>query len=89
MQVKKGLKLRTVGREYIITGEGLDQLNFNKLISLNSSAAYLWKEIEEKKFDIQTLADLLVSQYNIAVDQALMDAADLTKSWIDAGIVEE
>jgi hypothetical protein len=59
------------------------------LISLNSSAAYLWQEVEEKDFDEKTLADLLVSKYGIPPGQALTDANDIARSWIDAGIVEE
>lgn len=89
MKIKQGFRLRTVGREYIVTGEGLAQIHFNKLISLNTSATYLWQEVEEKDFDVQTLADLLVSKYNIPVEQALTDATDVAKSWIEAGIVEE
>ncbi len=89
MRIKQGFKLRTVGKEYIVAGEGLAQIDFNKLISLNSSAAYLWQKVEEKDFDEKTLADLLVSKYGIPAGQALTDANDIARSWIDAGIVEE
>ena len=89
MRIKQGFKLRTVGKEYIVAGEGLAQIDFNKLISLNSSAAYLWQEVEGKDFDEKTLADLLVSKYGIPAGQALTDANDIARSCIDAGIVEE
>ncbi|WP_352423432.1 PqqD family protein [Proteiniphilum sp.] len=89
MRVKQGFKLRTVGKEYIVAGEGLAQIDFNKLISLNGSAAYLWEKVEGRDFGVQTLADLLVSKYDIPAGEALTDAADIAKSWIDAGIVEE
>lgn len=89
MKIKEGFKLRTVGNEYIVAGEGLQQIDFNKLISLNSSAAYLWKEVEGKEFDVQTLADLLTAKYNILSEQALVDAADVATSWIKVGIVKE
>lgn len=89
MKVKKGFKLRTVGDEYIIAGEGLEQIDFNKLISLNSSAAFLWQEVEGKEFDVMTLADLLVSEYNIPVSQAELDADDILKSWLEIGIIEK
>lgn len=89
MRIKQGFKIRTVGTEHIVTGEGLAQINFNKLISLNASAAFLWKEIEGKEFDIQFLANLLVSKYNITLEQALKDALEITNSWIEVGIVEK
>ena len=88
MRIKDGFKLRTLGSEYIVSGEGLQQIDFNKLIALNSSAAYLWQEIEGKEFNEQTLAGLLVSKYNVSDSDALADATDIAKEWIDAGMVE-
>ncbi len=89
MKIKEGFKLRTVGKEYIVSGEGLGQIDFNKLISLNVSAAYLWQAVEGKQFDIQALANLLTDKYSISAQQALSDAADVSKNWLEAGIVEE
>lgn len=89
MRIKKGFKLRTVGSECIVTGEGLQQIDFNKLISLNKSAAYLWQQVEDKEFDVQTLAGLLTAKYDIAVVTALADATEIADEWIKAGIVEE
>jgi hypothetical protein len=89
MRTKKGFRLRTVGSEYIVSGEGLEQVDFNKLIALNKSAAYLWQEVEGNDFEVQTLADLLTEKYGISDEQALADAADVADSWIKAEIAEE
>lgn len=89
MKIKEGFKLRSVGKEYIVAGEGLQQIDFNKLISLNASAAYLWQAVEGREFDVQPLADLLISKYNIPKEQALADATEVANSWLEAGIVEE
>ena len=88
MKIKEGFKLRTIGNAYIVVGEGLQQINFNKLISLNSSAAYLWQQIESKEFDEYMLADLLVKKYDIDSGQAFMDVGDIVHDWIKAGIIE-
>ena len=42
MKIKKGFVLRQMCGENIVTAEGLEHINFNKLISLNSTAAFLW-----------------------------------------------
>ena len=42
MKIKKGFVLRQLLGEYVVTGEGLERVNFNKIISLNATAAYLW-----------------------------------------------
>jgi hypothetical protein len=89
MRIKKGFKLRTVGSEYIVAGESLQQIDFNKLISFNATAAYLWKEVENKEFDTQSLADLLIKEYQIDADTAFADAADIVDKWIKVGMVEE
>lgn len=88
MRIKKGFRLRTVGKEFIVAGEGLHQIDFNKLISLNAPAAYLWQEVENKVFDVQNLSELLVEKYAIDVETALIDAADIADQWLDAGLVE-
>ena len=81
--------LRQVCGEYVIVGEGLERVNFNKMISLNSSAAYLWEAVEEKEFSVQTLSDLLTDKYDVDEKTAANDASELAAKWIEAGIVEE
>ena len=62
MKVIKGFKLRPLGGEYILIGESVELINFNKMITMNESAAYLWQQVQEvASFDEQMLADLLLS----------------------------
>lgn len=89
MKVKEGFRLRKLGREHIVMGEGLAQINFNKIISLNSSAAYLWEAIQNKEFTVEDLAQLLIDEYGIDRELAQKDSASIAQAWIDAGIVEE
>ena len=71
-----------------MTGEGLVNINFNKLISLNETAAFLWKAVEGKEFSVSDMAQLLVDEYEIDMDLATKDSDNLAKAWIEAGIVE-
>ncbi|MBO4447527.1 MAG: PqqD family protein [Bacteroidales bacterium] len=89
MKTVEGFRLRPLGAEFIVTGEGIEHVNFNKMISLNESAAYLWREVEGKEFDVQMLADLLVQRYDVGMDRALPDSEAIAKKWIEAGIVTE
>lgn len=89
MHIKKGFKLRTAGDEYIVAGEGLEQISFNRLISLNSSAAFLWQEVEGKSFDVETLADLLSSKYILSTEQAREDVDEIVRVWLEVGIIEK
>lgn len=81
------LTLKQLGNEYIlIPGEGAD-VNFNKMISLNPSAAYLWQGVEGKDFELQTLVDLLLEKYNVDAQTAERDSKVLLDKWLEAGIV--
>ena len=88
MKIKEGFILRDVRGEHVVTGEGLVNINFNKLISLNETAAFLWKAVEGKEFSVSDMAQLLVDEYEIDMDLATKDSDNLAKAWIEAGIVE-
>ena len=88
MKIKDGFVLRDMCGEFIISAEGLQHINFNKLISLNSTAAVLWKALEGKEFSKEDMAQLLVDEYGIDMELALNDSANLIKSWVEADIVE-
>ena len=47
MKIKKGFVLREVCGEHVIVGEGLGAVNFGKLLALNETAAWLWKQAVE------------------------------------------
>lgn len=88
MKTKDGFVLREMCGENIITGEGLEHINFNKLISLNSTAAFLWKAVSGQEFTVESMAQMLVDEYGIDMELALKDSASLCQAWVDAGIAE-
>ena len=88
MKIKEGFVLREMCGENIVAAEGLEHINFNKLISLNESAAYLWKELCGKEFSIEDMAELLIVRYGIDKELALKDSDNLCEAWINAGIAE-
>ena len=62
MKTKKGFVLRNVCGENIIVAEGKENIDFTKIISMNETAAYLWKNVEGKEFDSDTLMSLLIKE---------------------------
>ena len=88
MKIKEGFVLRQMCGENIVAGEGLQHINFNKLISLNESAAYLWKELEGKEFTQQEMAELLIKRYGIDEQLAMSDSEKLMASWAEIGLAE-
>ena len=87
MKIVDGFKLREVCGEFVVVPEGSKLVNFNKMLSLNGSAAFLWKAVEGKDFDVQTLADLLVKEYELDSALALSDAGKILDKWVEIGVV--
>ena len=87
MKIIEGFRLRDVMGQATVIGEGVDQVNFSKLITLNESAAFLWKEVEGKDFEVETLAGLLGGEYGIDESLAARDAKSIAEQWIEAGLV--
>lgn len=88
MKIKNGFVLREMCGEHIVAAEGLEHINFNKLISLNSTAAFLWEALIDKDFTAEDMAQLLVDEYEIDMGLALTDSKNLMQSWIEAGVAE-
>ncbi|MGI6313485.1 MAG: PqqD family protein [Candidatus Cryptobacteroides sp.] len=89
MRIIEGFVLRPLGDEFIITGEGPAQVNFNKMISLNSTAAYLWRSVEGREFSADDLTALLLEEYDVDEATASKDALAIVNKWIEIGLVEE
>ena len=89
MKIKDGFTLRSLCGEHIVIGEGLALVDFNKMLSLNDSAAYLWKELEGKDFSPDTMVELLLDRYDVTREQAALDVEKLIRTWIKEGVVQE
>ncbi|MBP3203691.1 MAG: PqqD family protein [Bacteroidales bacterium] len=88
MRIKDGFTLRTLLGEHIVVGEGLAQVNFNKMLSLNESAAYLWEAVSGKDFTREDLVKLLLERYEVSEEQAAADVDKLLAIWMEQGVAE-
>lgn len=89
MKTKKGFRLRELGGDYILIGESVELINFNSLITLNESAAYLWRNVDGKDFNAETLTNLLLDEYEVDAEMAQHDAEATLQDWLEAGIITE
>ena len=88
MKTKKGFRLRNVCGENIIVAEGIENIDFSRIISMNETSAYLWQNIQDKEFDADTLVKLLLTEYEVDEATARKDAEGLITKWLEAGIIE-
>ena len=89
MKIKEGFRMRKLGRDHIVVPEGRGLVNFNKMISLNDTAAYLWEALSGKEFSVEDIKQLILDQYEVDERTAAADAAKLVRDWAEAGLVEE
>ena len=89
MKIKTGFILRTVCGENVIVGEGLDAINFGRMLCLNETAAWLWKQaVEQGDFTAESLAKALCDEYDVSPDQALADVKETINQWTELKVVE-
>ena len=89
MRIKKGFVLREVCGEHVIVGEGLGAINFGRMLALNESAAWLWKEAQAQgEFTVDSLADKLCEAYDVTPDEARKGVADIIAEWQKVEVLE-
>ncbi|MBR2244552.1 MAG: PqqD family protein [Prevotella sp.] len=89
MRIKKEFVLREVCGEHVITGEGLAAVNFGRLLALNETAAWLWKQADAMgDFTVEQLADKLCEEYEVSNDVAKEDVAKIIGQWQKEGVIE-
>ena len=94
MKTIPGFRLRKLGNEYILVGESMALINFNKMITLNETAAFLWEQAEAAtkahgEFAASDLCKALCDEYEVDPVQAMTDVDTTVASWLEAGIIEK
>lgn len=88
MKKKDGFVLREVCGEKVIIGEGIDAVDFGKLISMNETAAWLWEQTDSE-IDAEKLTKALVGEYDVEEAVAAHDVRAILEEWRRIGIVED
>ena len=89
MKIKKGFVLRDVCGEQVIMGEGIGALDFGRLLCLNETAAWIWKQAEKLgDFTIESLAEKLCDEYDVSEEQAKADIAAIVGEWKKVNVIE-
>lgn len=81
--------MRSMLKEHIVTSEGTKLVDFSKIISLNSTATFLWESVVGKDFTEDTLTDLLLENYEVSRELAAKDVRNLIEQLDKAGVLEK
>ncbi|EKU89463.1 PqqD family protein [Bacteroides oleiciplenus] len=80
MKIKENYRVREIAGENLIVEQGKSQADMTKVISLNNTALFLWKELKGNDFSLEDVAHVLMNHYSIPKEQALIDA----QKWVNA-----
>ena len=90
MRIKKDFVLREVCGENVIMGENLKAIDFRKILSLNGSAAWIWKEAQEQgDFTVESLTDRLCEEYDVTPEEARSCVTELLGKLENEGVIEK
>lgn len=88
MKIKSGFELREICGEHLIISHGIENINFTKVISLNESASFLWKQFVDKEFTVDDMVSSLLEEYEVSEEVARKDSQALAEKWIEAGFID-
>ena len=93
MRTIEGFRLRKLGDEYILVGEAMSLINFNKMITFNETSAFMWEIAEQLSkvqgsFDANMLCKALCEEYDVSPERAMTDVENTLEAWVSAGVVE-
>ena len=87
--IKKDFVLREVCGENVIMCVGLKAIDFRKILALNESAAWLWKEAQAQgDFTVESLTSRLCEEYDVTTEEARSSVAELIEKLDKEGVIE-
>lgn len=88
MKIKPGFKLRSVAGQNIVVPIGDAAIDFNGMISLNESGAFLFKALTEEITE-DALASALLEEYDVSLDCAKEDVGAFLQKMREAKLLDE
>lgn len=88
MKTKKGFMLRKVADKNVVVPIGQASVDFNGIINLNDTGAFLWN-ILSKGCTYDELVSSLLSEYDVNEDIAKRDIDVFLKTARDADVIED
>ena len=79
--------LRQVGNEHIMVDPGQDMVDLSKVYTLNDTAAFLWEELNDQDFTLETMVALLSDHYDVHPSVAESDARKLIQDFKSQGLL--
>lgn len=87
MKIKDDFILRKVADSYVVVPVGSMTLNFNGIINLNETGAFLFGILQKGAVE-QELLQKMLDEYDVSVEKAKSDIDDFISKLKEADILE-
>lgn len=87
MKIKQGFILREVAGNFIVVPVGKAAIDFNGIITLNQTGAFLWEKMN-KEVTVEELVKHLLDEYNVEKEVAINDITNFIKTLQEANLFE-
>lgn len=86
-KIKDTYILKQVMDEYIVVPFGGETVDFNSMITLNESGAFIWECMQSATTEDDVISKLC-SEYDVSFDAAACDVKEFISKLADAGVLE-
>lgn len=87
MKIKSSFLLKQILDDYIVVPAGDELVNFDAMITLNETGAFLWEQLQEEKSETD-LVNALCKEYDVTEETAKNDIAEFVNLLQQAKVLE-
>ncbi len=89
MKIKSGFMLRTIAGCKIVVAVGRRTVEFNGIINLNDTGAFLWERLEKGATEDELVTAILNNYTDVDEATARKSVQDFVKTLHDAGCLDD
>lgn len=79
--------LRDVVGDHVVIARGPAAIEFNGVLILNDSCAFLWKQLQDY-VSVQEMAESLKAEYSIEMDRAVQDVEQCVSKMLEYELLD-
>ncbi|MDQ2087365.1 PqqD family protein [Herbivorax sp. ANBcel31] len=88
MKIKSGYIIREISDNHVVVPTGQATVDFNGMITLNETGAFLWKELTKGK-KLDQLAVDFMKEYDVDQTTAKNDIKEFVERLKDADLIDQ
>lgn len=89
MKIRSNLKLKKIGKQYMLVDSTSGGENETNIYTMNATAAFLWEKIGEQDIEAEKLVGWMCEKYDVERATVANDVAALLKEWQSLGLIVE